>query len=84
MMIDDKPAQHLIGRPQRRSTSSRPHPKSSRPATSCDTSNIAALQPEYFSRPTSHSFAAMVVKLRLARFGRKNSPFYNIVVAHAR
>ncbi|KAF3069017.1 Ribosomal protein S16, mitochondrial [Daldinia childiae] len=26
----------------------------------------------------------MVVKVRLARFGRKNSPFYNIVVAHAR
>ncbi|CEJ90799.1 Putative Ribosomal protein S16 [[Torrubiella] hemipterigena] len=26
----------------------------------------------------------MVVKIRLARFGRKNSPFYNIVVAQAR
>jgi small subunit ribosomal protein S16 len=26
----------------------------------------------------------MVVKIRLARFGRKNSPFYNIVVSHAR
>lgn len=26
----------------------------------------------------------MVVKIRLARFGRTNSPFYNIVVAHAR
>lgn len=26
----------------------------------------------------------MVVKLRLARFGRTNAPFYNIVVAHAR
>ncbi|KAI1324587.1 ribosomal protein S16 domain-containing protein [Xylariaceae sp. FL0255] len=26
----------------------------------------------------------MVVRIRLARFGRKNSPFYNIVVAHAR
>ena len=26
----------------------------------------------------------MVVKIRLARFGRANSPFYNIVVAHAR
>ncbi|KAI1506056.1 ribosomal protein S16, mitochondrial [Biscogniauxia marginata] len=26
----------------------------------------------------------MVVKIRLARFGRKNSPFYNIVVMHAR
>jgi small subunit ribosomal protein S16 len=28
--------------------------------------------------------AAMVVKIRLARFGRRNQPFYNIVVAHAR
>ncbi|KAF5233193.1 hypothetical protein HYE67_005902 [Fusarium culmorum] len=26
----------------------------------------------------------MVVKIRLARFGRRNQPFYNIVVAHAR
>jgi small subunit ribosomal protein S16 len=26
----------------------------------------------------------MVVKIRLARFGRTNSPFYNIIVAHAR
>ncbi|KAK7752507.1 37S ribosomal protein S16, mitochondrial [Diatrype stigma] len=26
----------------------------------------------------------MVVKIRLARFGRKNAPFYNIVVAQAR
>ncbi|KAK3335097.1 ribosomal protein S16, mitochondrial [Neurospora tetraspora] len=26
----------------------------------------------------------MVLKLRLARFGRTNAPFYNIVVAHAR
>ena len=26
----------------------------------------------------------MVVKIRLARFGRRKAPFYNIVVAHAR
>ncbi|KAK0748981.1 ribosomal protein S16, mitochondrial [Schizothecium vesticola] len=26
----------------------------------------------------------MVLKIRLARFGRTNAPFYNIVVAHAR
>jgi small subunit ribosomal protein S16 len=26
----------------------------------------------------------MVVKIRLARFGRRNSPFYNIVISHAR
>ncbi|KAF2843225.1 ribosomal protein S16 [Patellaria atrata CBS 101060] len=26
----------------------------------------------------------MVVKIRLARFGKKHAPFYNIVVAHAR
>jgi small subunit ribosomal protein S16 len=26
----------------------------------------------------------MVVRIRLARFGKRNNPFYNIVVAHAR
>ncbi|KAF2279611.1 ribosomal protein S16 [Westerdykella ornata] len=26
----------------------------------------------------------MVVRIRLARFGKKHAPFYNIVVAHAR
>ncbi|KAI9904196.1 hypothetical protein N3K66_000725 [Trichothecium roseum] len=26
----------------------------------------------------------MVIKIRLARFGRRGQPFYNIVVAHAR
>ncbi|PFH59534.1 hypothetical protein XA68_12201 [Ophiocordyceps unilateralis] len=26
----------------------------------------------------------MVVRIRLARFGRRNAPIYNIVVAHAR
>lgn len=26
----------------------------------------------------------MVVRIRLARFGRRNSPFYNIVVAQSR
>lgn len=26
----------------------------------------------------------MTLKIRLARFGRRNAPFYNIVVAHAR
>ncbi|RFU32435.1 hypothetical protein B7463_g3931, partial [Scytalidium lignicola] len=26
----------------------------------------------------------MVVKIRLARFGKRKAPFYNIVVAHAR
>ncbi|KAF2139032.1 uncharacterized protein K452DRAFT_290133 [Aplosporella prunicola CBS 121167] len=26
----------------------------------------------------------MVLKIRLARFGKRHSPFYNIVVAHAR
>ncbi|KAK4451131.1 Ribosomal protein S16, mitochondrial [Podospora aff. communis PSN243] len=26
----------------------------------------------------------MVVKIRLARFGRSNAPFYNIIVTHAR
>jgi hypothetical protein len=27
---------------------------------------------------------AMVLRIRLARFGKKHAPFYNIVVAHAR
>jgi small subunit ribosomal protein S16 len=26
----------------------------------------------------------MVLRMRLARFGRRNAPFYNIVVSHAR
>lgn len=26
----------------------------------------------------------MVVRIRLARFGKRNAPFYNIVVSHAR
>ena len=26
----------------------------------------------------------MVLRIRLARFGKKHAPFYNIVVAHAR
>ena len=26
----------------------------------------------------------MVIKIRLARFGKRNAPFYNIVVAQAR
>ena len=30
------------------------------------------------------SHASMVVKIRLARFGKRNAPFYNIVVAQAR
>lgn len=28
--------------------------------------------------------SVMVVKIRLARFGKRHAPFYNIVVAHAR
>lgn len=31
-----------------------------------------------------HAPTTMVLKIRLARFGRTNAPFYNIVVAHAR
>lgn len=34
--------------------------------------------------PQVPHIAAMVVKIRLARFGRRNQPFYNIVIAHAR
>ena len=29
-------------------------------------------------------YYVMVVKIRLARFGKRNAPFYNIVVAQAR
>lgn len=36
------------------------------------------------SRPTLDPAPAMVVKIRLARFGKRNAPFYNIVVAQAR
>jgi IS1 family transposase len=28
--------------------------------------------------------SAMVLRMRLARFGRRSQPFYNIVVSHAR
>jgi hypothetical protein len=33
---------------------------------------------------TQHNNDTMVVKIRLARFGRRKAPFYNIVVAQAR
>ncbi|KAK8123127.1 ribosomal protein S16 [Apiospora sp. TS-2023a] len=33
---------------------------------------------------TPNPNASMTIKIRLARFGRRNAPFYNIVVAHAR
>ena len=36
------------------------------------------------SKPLCHATDTMVVKIRLARFGRTNTPFYNIVVSHAR
>ncbi|KAJ4210499.1 37S ribosomal protein S16, mitochondrial [Fusarium falciforme] len=44
------------------------------------------LQPFYLGRDRQFPspIAAMVVKIRLARFGRRNQPFYNIVIAHAR
>jgi hypothetical protein len=44
------------------------------------------LQPFYLGRRRQlpSPIAAMVVKIRLARFGRRNQPFYNIVIAHAR
>ena len=29
-------------------------------------------------------FYGMVVRIRLARFGKRNAPFYNIVIAQAR
>ncbi len=36
------------------------------------------------SPPSTVRPLIMVVRIRLARFGKKHSPFYNIVVAHAR
>ena len=38
----------------------------------------------FFPRAHVATSSDMTLKLRLARFGRRNSPFYNIVVAHAR
>ena len=35
-------------------------------------------------RRSAHISPKMVLRIRLARFGKKHSPFYNIVVAHAR
>jgi hypothetical protein len=32
----------------------------------------------------SHASNTMVVRIRLARFGKRHRPYYNIVVAHAR
>lgn len=34
--------------------------------------------------PSISAPSAMVLKIRLARFGKRNAPFYNIVVAQAR
>ena len=36
------------------------------------------------SNITISQHPTMVLRIRLARFGKKHSPFYNIVVAHAR
>ncbi|KAJ2977514.1 hypothetical protein NQ176_g4332 [Zarea fungicola] len=61
---------------------------SSRPASKFKRSTSA---PEEETRHDRHQFTlayapnkAMVIKIRLARFGRRNLPLYNIVVAHAR
>lgn len=46
---------------------------------------VALHQKRYSTSVTFHENQfAMVVKIRLARFGKRNLPFYNIVVAHAR
>lgn len=42
----------------------------------------SSVQFSLFAQP--HQPETMVIKIRLARFGRRNLPFYNIVVAHAR
>ena len=48
-------------------------------------STLAVLDSRKGSSPKPTPLEAiMVVKIRLARFGKRNWPFYNIVVAHAR
>jgi Ribosomal protein S16 len=39
---------------------------------------------DFVGRSEANSVIVMVLRIRLARFGRRNQPFYNIVVAHAR
>jgi hypothetical protein len=47
-------------------------------------------RPKVTSRPRTSSLRSvathntMVLRIRLARFGKKHAPFYNVVVAHAR
>ncbi|KAH6675127.1 ribosomal protein S16 domain-containing protein [Halenospora varia] len=61
-------------------------PSISAPFRPSSTPKIIATQVQhYFSRPPSPTTTnTMVVKIRLARFGRRKAPFYNIVVAQAR
>jgi hypothetical protein len=51
-----------------------------KPRTPARSSTIAVAN----KRPPHHTPCTMVLRIRLARFGKKHAPFYNIVVAHAR
>ncbi|CUS13690.1 unnamed protein product [Tuber aestivum] len=46
--------------------------------------SLSISKPPSASGPPSRRHHKMVVKIRLARFGRRHAPIYNIVVAHAR
>jgi hypothetical protein len=53
-------------------SSEHPRPKVSRTCAHCSATSQRS------------NTSTMVLKIRLARFGKKHAPFYNIVVAHAR
>lgn len=55
-----------------------------RPRKRFEISNLVGDNPFTTTTPVHSPRSKMVLKLRLARFGRTNAPFYNIVVAHAR
>lgn len=54
-------------------------------STTCPTGTIPLIKPPSSLSTLLPSHAeTMVLKIRLARFGKRNAPFYNIVVAQAR
>jgi len=58
------------------------HPHTLRPPpTSLSTSTTSAFS---LTHIYIHNLVKMVVRIRLARFGRKRQPFYNIVVSQAK
>lgn len=45
---------------------------------------VSEISNDHLIAPTIVNPHIMVVKIRLARFGKRKAPFYNIVVAQAR